>query len=84
MTHPFGKVWDQPKLQDMLYDPMEDVVIMTKETWDRCHTDYSASNPTALYEGKAWLAKSSSQIRWVELADKPGWVNIISKRVVIH
>lgn len=64
MTHPLSSAWDQPSPDRMaIYD---DIAIMDRPTLE-CLSEYSASIPTGVYEGKAWrcaLGTDQWQLCW--------------------
>lgn len=60
MTHPFGKVWEQPKTSEVII--CNKYATMSKESFNRLH-DYSRSQPSGVYEGKMWKT-SDDRITW--------------------
>lgn len=64
LTHPYGAVWKQPNLDDILIDDTH--AIMDKNSFDKLY-EYSTSYPSGVYEGKIWKSKSNSGqwfLRW--------------------
>lgn len=51
MTHPYGKVWEQPNLDEVHI--CNDYATMDEKAFRKLH-DYSRSQPSAVYEGKMW------------------------------
>jgi len=51
MTHPLGKHWDQPKLQDISFSLL--CAYMSYKDFNLLKT-YQTSTPTGVYEGKMW------------------------------
>lgn len=54
MTHPYGKHWEQPRLDEITID--SETATMSLDAFDLL-ADYSASMPTGAYEGKMWKAR---------------------------
>lgn len=51
MTDPMGKYWRQPSLDEIVIDRTH--AVMTQDTLQEL-ADYSASLPSAVYQGKMW------------------------------
>lgn len=64
ITNRLGFGWEQPDTSEMLVD--DEYAVMSKETFDKLK-DYTASQPTALYNGKMWkaLVRSKDGLLWV-------------------
>lgn len=51
MTHPYGKYWEQPDPNGMLFDDTH--VVMTAKDFNSL-PQYNATCPTGTYPGKMW------------------------------
>lgn len=83
MTDPLSKYWGQPSAKDILID--ETTAIMTEKTF-RELKDYSASNPTGVYEGKMWKRCATSDecymLCWYQ-AGAPDTCNIQTRTILV-
>ncbi len=66
MTHPYGKYWKQPPLSEISVD--DERAAMTHETF-MALPEYSATNPSGVYDGKMWRCNASV----VSRAPLPDW-----------
>lgn len=64
ITDPLGRGWEQPDTKEILVD--DDYAVMSKKAFDELK-DYTASQPTTLYNGKMWKIRVRSK-------DSPLWV----------
>lgn len=53
ITDRLGQGWEQPDAAEILVD--DEYAVMSKDAFDKLK-DYTASQPTALYNGKMWKA----------------------------
>lgn len=51
MTHPLGRHWSQPSLDEILID--DEYAVMTEATLKKL-AEYSCSTPSGVYPGKMW------------------------------
>src|SRR6185369_6564631 len=71
ITHPWGKSWEQPDRSEILLD--DEYAVMSKATFDKLH-EYSASNPSGVYEGKMWKRNDGAfDIDFLAKGGKPTW-----------
>jgi hypothetical protein len=75
MHHPLSSQWDQPRTCDLLVDDYH--ALMTEETLKQL-PNYSASYPTALYEGKMWRS-----IRPMGIYDED-WLHWVTEDNPVH
>lgn len=71
MTHPFGQHWDQPDRSEILLDDTH--ALMTVKTFKGLH-EYSASQPSGVYEGKMWRRHDGAfDYEFIARGGKPVW-----------
>ncbi len=82
MTDPLSKYWDQPSRSDILVD--KDHAAMSKDTLFGLY-EYSASQPTGVYEGKMWRRKGDDTwwLCWYGHDDAPGFVSNNYREILV-
>jgi hypothetical protein len=94
ITEPIGRHWDQPDRSRILVD--NECAMMDRKTFEAL-SEYSASMPSGVYEGKMWrrhdgifdqefLAKGGKPswlLVWFGRSNKPGMVSVNSRPIVI-
>lgn len=72
MTHPLGSHWKQPRTSEILLDDTH--ALMSRRTFDDL-SEYSASNPSGVYEGKMWKREDGAFDReFLARGGKPEWL----------
>ena len=69
MTDPLGRYWDQPDTTNILID--DTYALMARSDFEKL-SEYSTSDPTGVYEGKAW--KSVRIVRTDTGYARDGWL----------
>lgn len=71
ITEPMGKYWKQPSLSDVLIDDTH--ALMDEKRFMEL-AEYSASNPTGCYPGKAWRRHDGAfDEKFIRSGGKPIW-----------
>lgn len=71
MTHPYSKHWKQPPAEMILIDDTH--ALMNKRVFDQL-AEYSASQPSGVYEGKMWKRHDGAFDReFLARGGKPEW-----------
>ena len=76
ITDKMGKYWEQPDVQKILID--DTYALMSQQDFDKLH-DYSHSQPSGVYPGKAWKSKMAVAgpkrfawyLCWFGISDNP-------------
>lgn len=72
ITDPLGRHWDQPNRSDIILD--ETHALMSRKTFALL-AEYSASNPTGVYEGKMWKRHDGAfDHRFLARGGRPVWL----------
>lgn len=72
MTHELSRYWNQPARSTIEID--ETHALMSKQTFDAL-SEYSASNPSGVYEGKMWKRHDGAFDRaFLARGGKPIWM----------
>lgn len=61
ITDLLGRYWEQPSISEILFDELNDYVIMSQSTFDKL-ANYSCSQPSGVYEGKMWRTQVSKKM----------------------
>jgi len=94
MTHELSRHWEQPRTAEIEIDDTH--ALMTRRTFENL-AEYSATNPSGVYEGKMWrredgafdykfLARGGKPVWllcWYGLSDKPGMVSNNSRKILV-
>jgi hypothetical protein len=94
ITHPLGIHWDQPSTSEILLD--DKYAVMPLRVFQEL-SEYSATNPTGVYEGKMWkrhdgafdrafIARGGKPIWllcWYGPSSRPGYVSNHSRKILI-
>ncbi len=62
MTHPMGRSWDQPALQNITFTA-DDIALMSQKDFDNL-AKYETSYPSGVYEGKMW--RNGGRLMWFD------------------
>jgi hypothetical protein len=71
MTHPYGRVWEQPALSEIDID--DKYAVMNRESFLKIK-NYSRSQPSGVYEGKMWRSSDDEKtwyLHWWGFSDDP-------------
>ncbi len=72
MTHPLSSAWDQPDRSEISVDATH--ALMSRATFEALK-EYSASQPSGVYEGKMWRRHDGSFDReFIARGGKPTWM----------
>ena len=84
MTDKLSRHWNQPRVDDFLYDGS--CAVMTQAVYDKFPT-YNTSVPTALYVGKMWISehpdKNHAYLHIIFPHHKPDMVTGYTVRIYI-
>lgn len=82
MTHPLGRVWDQPKRENILLDETH-AVMSEKDFAELC--EYSRTIPSGKYVGKMWKAKIDGKwfLVWYDYDPNPDYLTIPSREILL-
>ena len=83
MTHPYGKVWRQPR--DIRKVPMDGTHVLLDRHQFRALSEYSASIPTGVYDGKCWRRRERRQwfLCWYGPCSDPNRCKINMRQILI-
>lgn len=72
MTHELSSAWDQPDRSKIQID--DQYALMSRRTFDALK-EYSASNPSGVYEGKMWKRNDGAHdYGFIASGGKPEWL----------
>jgi len=72
ITHPLGQHWDQPDRSEIILDGTH--ALMSLKTFEALK-EYSASNPSVVYEGKMWRRHDGAfDFEFVARGGRPRWM----------
>lgn len=83
ITDEMGRSWRQPPLSEILID--DQCAMMGRESLLMLR-NYSATDPTGVYEGKMWRAEDGEggwYLRWFGKSNRPNMVSNNQRRIVI-
>lgn len=82
MTDPLGRVWRQPKRENILLDDTH--ALMRKRDFDQL-SEYSHTIPTGKYVGKMWKAKQGEKwyLVWYDFDPDPQYLAIPTREILL-
>lgn len=83
MTHPYGKVWNQPA--DIRTVPMNKTHVLLSRVQFRKLSEYSSSIPSGVYDGKCWKRRERGVwlLCWYGPSDDPKNCAVMSREIRI-
>lgn len=83
ITDPLGRAWRQPDKKKILIDDHH--AVMNKKEFDEL-SEYSATLPTGVYEGKMWRLLSDDNknyLYWYGASDNPKKCSVNSREIIL-
>lgn len=86
MTHELSRGWHQPEMSEVLIDGRH--AIVPEAVFEKL-SEYSATNPSGVYEGKCWKRKEAAGfgkkwfLCWYGFSDRPSSCSVNVREAIL-